>query len=103
METSSQHAYKLRPTRPDMLETGPTEAETSIIEEHARYLRRLCDRGSVVFAGRTLTTGPESFGIVILEADEAEARRLMEGDPAVARGVMTATLYPFRVAMQRRQ
>ena len=87
--------------RPRAHPKEPTAEETAIIEAHARYLRDLCDRRIVVFAGRTLTTGPESFGIVILEASEADARRCMEEDPAVAQGVMQATLLPFRIAMQR--
>jgi uncharacterized protein YciI len=101
MTESHQHIYRLHPTRTDMLATGPTNEEAAIIHEHAAYLRQLCDAGVVVLAGRTLTTGPESFGIVILEANEGRARRLMQEDPAVDRGVMTAELLPFRIAMQR--
>ncbi len=51
-------------------------------------------------AGRTLTTGPETFGIVVFEApDPAAASAVMAGDPAVAGGVMTAAVFPFRVAL----
>jgi hypothetical protein len=51
-------------------------------------------------AGRTLTTGPETFGIVVFEAlDLAAASAVMTGDPAVAGGVMTAEVFPFRVAL----
>lgn len=39
---------------------------------------------------------------MIFEAEtEAEARAIMEGDPAVQAGVMTATLHPYRVALIR--
>ena len=39
-----------------------------------------------------------TFGLVIFKADsEAEARQIMENDPAVKHGVMRATLYPYRV------
>jgi uncharacterized protein YciI len=38
-----------------------------------------------------------SFGLVVFDADsEEEAREIMENDPAVANGLMTATLYPFK-------
>jgi hypothetical protein len=38
---------------------------------------------------------------VILECEEDEARRAMEDYPAVVRGVMTARLQPFRIALLR--
>jgi uncharacterized protein len=41
-------------------------------------------------------------GIIIFEAaDEAEARATMEADPAVAAGVFTAELHPFRASLLR--
>ena len=43
-----------------------------------------------------------TFGITIFEApDEAGARAVMQTDPAVAAGVMSATLYPYAVAVAR--
>ena len=54
----------------------------------------------MLLAGRTLTTDPASFGIVILRAaSEAEARVFMLADPVVSAGVMQAELYLFRVAL----
>ncbi len=55
--------------------------------------------GRLTLAGRTQEEIP--FGIVIFEA-ETEARAIMEGDPAVQAGVMSATLHPYRVALIRR-
>ena len=44
-----------------------------------------------------------TFGNAIFEAeDEATARMIMENDPAVKNGVMTATLYPYKVALMRK-
>jgi hypothetical protein len=44
-----------------------------------------------------------TFGIAIFEAENEEvARTIMENDPAVAGGVMRATLYPYRVALMRK-
>ena len=52
------------------------------------------------FAGRTLIMDSSGFGIVILEVDsEEEATSLMESDPAIKEGIMTATLFPYRVAL----
>ena len=43
------------------------------------------------------------FGIVILEVNsEEEAIALMEDDPAVKEGIMTATIFPYRVALLRK-
>jgi uncharacterized protein len=99
MSDATQHLYRVQPTRPDMLESGPTARETAIIEEHFTYLQRLCAEGVVLLAGRTLTDDADAFGIVILQAEETQARALMEADPAVRDGVMTAVLYPFRIAL----
>ena len=53
-------------------------------------------------AGRTLDMDSEGFGIVILEVDsEEEAMDLMKNDPAVKEGIMTAKLFPYRVALLR--
>ena len=44
----------------------------------------------------------KTFGLVIFEADsEAAAMEFMRSDPAVEAGLMTATLHPYAVALQR--
>jgi uncharacterized protein len=41
------------------------------------------------------------MGIAVFRAEsENAARQIMNEDPAVKKGVMTATLYPFKVLMQ---
>ncbi len=92
--------YRITPTRPDMLAGGPTEHETRTIARHAAYLDDLARDGRVLLAGRTLTEDESAFGIVIVDADSlAEARGVMENDPAVRDGVMEAALYPYRIAV----
>jgi uncharacterized protein YciI len=77
-----------------------TEVENDIVERHFLRLKGLVKEGKVILAGRTLNTDPE--GIVILEVDtEEEAINLMENDPAVKEKVMTAKLFPYRVALIR--
>jgi uncharacterized protein YciI len=99
----SHWLYMLRPTRLAMVVDGPTEEEARIVGEHFAHLRRLVGEGVVLLAGRTQDAGPETRGLVILEApDEAAARRIMESDPAVAGGVMTATLQPYAIALAGR-
>ncbi len=95
-----QFLYRLQVTRPAMLTAGPTEAEARLVSAHFDRLKDLTAQGVVILAGRTLNTDADSFGIVIFNAaDDAAARAIMESDPAVAGGVMHATLYPYRVAL----
>jgi uncharacterized protein YciI len=98
----AQFLYRLTLKRTALLTEGPDEVEQAILGRHFGYLQKLAANGSLVLAGRTLTTGPETFGIAIFEAaDEAEARTIMAADPAVAEGLMTAELFPYRVAVAR--
>ncbi|MAG13644.1 MAG: hypothetical protein CMN78_03505 [Spirochaetales bacterium] len=97
---SKQFIYRIQPVRDRMLADGPTEEESHVVSEHYKYLKGLSDSGVVLFAGRTLNTESSSFGIVILLAEsEAQAREIMEDDPAVNGRVMRAELYPFRIAI----
>ena len=83
-----------------MLRTGPTQEESAVVEEHFNYLKDLTRKGVVILVGRTLTTDESTFGIAILRAESEEAARdIMNNDPAVKKGVMRATLFPFRVAL----
>ena len=92
--------YRVQPTRPAMLSDGPTEREARIVGEHFAYLRSLVDAGTVLMAGRTLTTDARSFGIAVFVADSAiEAEEVVRNDPAVRDGVMRAELFPYRVAL----
>ena len=92
--------YRLEITRPDMLTDGPTPEEERTLAAHFSFLKAQAEDGVVQLAGRTNTTGPETYGVVIFEAEDFEgARLLMAADPAVASGVMTGELQPFRVAI----
>ena len=79
-----------------------TKDDERVIGEHFRHLQRLVAERTVVLAGRTTEAGDRTMGLVIFEAaDEAAARALMQADPAVKGGIMTATLHPYAVALQR--
>ncbi|KAA0549511.1 hypothetical protein FZW96_06290 [Bacillus sp. BGMRC 2118] len=97
-----QYLYQLK-LRPSLLdEANWTERENDIVSEHFHMLQELCEQGKVMLAGRTLNLDDSGFGIVILEVDsEEEAKDIMKSDPAVKHGVMTATLFPYRVALLR--
>lgn len=102
-QSKSQFLYYLQPTRLAMLTEGPTSEEAETVSRHFAYLKDLTENGVMILMGRTQNNDESTFGIAIFEAeDEAAARRIMENDPAVAGGVMRATLYPYKVALMRR-
>ena len=95
-----QFLYQLKPCRADMLENGPSAAEQQLIAAHFSYLQDLVTEGVVFSAGRTLVSDKNAFGLVIFQAaDEHQARAIMNDDPAVSSQLMTAQLYPFKVAL----
>ena len=100
MAEPSQFLYRIVPTRPEMLVSGPTEPESQAVAAHFAHLQRLQGEGVVLMAGRTVDTGLDTWGIVVFQAaSPAEADRVMRADPAIARGVMTGELFPYRVAV----
>jgi uncharacterized protein len=79
-----------------------TEKEEAIVERHFVKLQELLEEGKLVLAGKTEGLEEKTFGIVIFEADaEEEAQLIMQNDPAVAEGIMTAELFPYRVALMK--
>lgn len=100
MSSASEFVYILRPTRRDMLRSGPTAQEAAAIASHFAYLQGHCRLGSVVLAGRTTTDDEHTFGVCVFRAESAAAaEKFMHADPAVAAGVMSAELSPFRIAL----
>jgi uncharacterized protein YciI len=86
-----------------MLTEGPTPEEVDTVSRHFAYFKDLTEKGVMILMGRTQNNDESTFGIAVFEAEhEAAARRIMENDPAVVGGVMTATLYPYKIALMRR-
>jgi uncharacterized protein YciI len=80
-----------------------TTEDKAAVDRHLANFREAIKSGQLILAGRTMEPGDKTFGIAIFEAkDEEAARKFMEGDPAVAAGVMTAELHPFAVVLQRK-
>ena len=99
----NQFLYFLKPTRLGMVTDGPTPEEEETVSRHFAYLSDLTERGVMILVGRTQNSDESTFGIAIFEAEnESAARTIMENDPAVAGGVMSATLYPYKVALIRK-
>lgn len=87
-------------------ESNWTDETKKIISTHFNYLKKNCDEGSVLLAGRTNLSIEEdnNTGICIFKAESADgARNFMDNDPAVLNGVMTARLFPFSLAMLNKQ
>jgi uncharacterized protein YciI len=100
-EQVRQFIYFLRPKRLEMLTRGPTAEEARVLTEHMHYLEGLAARGIVMLAGRTSNNDETTVGIVTVSApDEAAAQEVMACDPFVESSLMTASLFPFRVAYQ---
>lgn len=101
MEPSQQYIYVVRPARREMLTEGPAPEESAIIGQHFTYLQDLAEKGTVLLVGRTQNNDETTFGLCIFEAgSEEEARTIMNQDPAVARGVMRAELFPYKIAIK---
>lgn len=83
-----------------MLTEGPTQAESASVGRHFEHLTKLTSEGVCCLVGRTLNNDNQTMGICVFKAaDESAARKIMESDPAVVEGVMTATLFPFKIAL----
>jgi uncharacterized protein YciI len=99
----TQWLYHLVPARMGMVTEGPTPEEAETVSRHFAYLTQLTEQGIMVIVGRTQNNDEHTFGIAIFEAeDESAARQIMMNDPAVQGGVMRATLYPYKIALQRK-
>lgn len=80
-----------------------TDTENAVVARHFERLTKAAESGQLILAGRTTEPLDKTFGLVIFEADsETAAREFMQSDPAVVAGLMTATLHPYAVALQRR-
>jgi len=100
MSEMQEWLYVLKATRLEMLTEGATEEEDRVVGEHYQYLKQLLRDGVTILMGRTIEDNDDTIGLVIFRAeDEKEARRIMESDPAVRNGVMSAKLQPYRVAL----
>ena len=94
------YLYKLTLVERLQNEQNWTKEDEQIVHDHFHALQRLLDQNQLIMAGRTLTDGPATFGIVTFTADsEKEASAIMNQDPAVDKGIMNAELFPYSVAL----
>lgn len=99
-----QFVYVLRVTPAFHDESKWTKQQNDAVGRHFVRLSQATDSGKVIFAGRTNESLDRTFGLVVFEADSVDAaRQFMETDPAVEAGLMSATLHPYVMALQRKQ
>ena len=97
-----QYVYVLRVAPALHDQARWTQADNDAVSRHFARLADAAKTGQVIFAGKTTEPLDTTFGLVVFEAEsEAAARQFMESDPAVVAGVMTATLHPYALALQR--
>ena len=78
------------------------EDTSAKLDMHWNYLVDLHARDVMQFVGRTSYAPGDKdlFGIAVFSAaDEAEATRIMQADPAIVHGIMTARLHPFNLSL----
>lgn len=91
---------RIQPVRPTFVEDA-TKEEGKIMGEHFQYLKSLAAEGKVVIAGPSIN-GAKTFGLIVVEVDtEADARKIMEGDPSVKGGLQKDEVLPFNIAILR--
>lgn len=95
-----QWLFIVKLNRPDMLKSGPTQAESESVGRHFTYWQKLVEREVALVVGRTQTTDALTIGLAIFRTEtEAEARQIAEADPAVTDGVFRMELRPYKVAL----
>jgi uncharacterized protein YciI len=103
-QARQQYVYVLKVAPRFQGKEAWTETEDAIVGQHFERLAQAVSAGQVILAGRTNEPLDTTFGLVIFEADsETAAREFMQSDPTVIAGLMTATLHPYSVALQRKQ
>ena len=91
------YIYILKLARTDLVKTGPTAEERAILDEHGAYHAKLTKDGIEIAAGPTIEDDPFGIAIFTAASDDA-AKAIMNADPAVSKGVMTATLHRWHFA-----
>lgn len=90
-----RYFMKLIPPRPTFAQ-DMTAAERELMTQHVAYVRGYFERGSVLLYGPVLD--PEgSFGIAVLEMEEAEMKEFVAGDPTISAGLNTFSVAPMRL------
>jgi uncharacterized protein YciI len=97
----NQYLYKLNLVSRLNSDDVWTNEDHIIISEHFNYLKGLTEEGIALLVGRTNREYEDGFGIVIFYAKDWEAAMsIMNGDPAIQKGIMQGTLYAYKIALE---
>jgi uncharacterized protein YciI len=79
-----------------------TDEQKTAARAHFPYLLRLHAEGKIAFAGRV--PDPKGmWGFMVVNApDEASARAILDGDPAIKAGVYRGEVFPFDTVLDHR-
>jgi uncharacterized protein len=98
-----QFIYVLRLVPRLYEEQAWTKEDNAAFDKHSNRLKEATDRGQVILAGRAAESLDKTFGIVVFEAKDQEAAlEFINGDPIVAASLVTAEIYPFSLALARK-
>lgn len=90
-EKSSAFFVKLIPPRKTFV-NDITSEEQQVMKAHFEYLKSLQERQKLILAGPCLDEG--SYGVIILkESDMKEVRKVLQAEPSLQAGLMTAKAY----------
>lgn len=90
----------LKATRLGMLTEGPTEKEMDVVGRHFAYWQGLAASGKAILVGRTMNADQNTVGLAVFLAENLEAAwEIVNQDPVIPEGVMTAQVYPYRIAI----
>lgn len=96
MREPTHFLFLIHPPRPTFV-NDMTQDEGAIMGAHFAYLQGLSAQGKLLLAGPCLDEG--GFGVGILSVTDAdEARRIVDADPSVTRGLMRPELHPVRLS-----
>lgn len=82
------------------IEDNWTQEDEDIVGRHFKHLQKLKADGKLILAGKTSGLDLDTKGLVIFKAENLEeATAIMNSDPAIKEGIMTATLQQYDVAL----
>lgn len=97
-----QFIYVLKPIPRLRVAENWAQPDEDKVSLHFKFLTELLAKDALLLAGKTDGLDDHTFGIVILQCDSYDsAKAIMEADPAVKYGVMTAELYPYTIALSK--
>ena len=71
-----------------------TPESMELTKSHLKYIRRMIEEKKYMFAGPFIENGDNQGMAIVAAATAEEARRIADGDPAIASGHMAIRLQP---------